>query len=128
MELHPQDAGSTLHEETQLAASVDQVQRNFEKFDLLDDRVVFLKGWFRDTISVAPVERLAVMRLDGDMYESTIIPLRHLYDKVSSGGFVIIDDYWLPPCKAAVHDFLASSDATPEILPIDGMGVYFRKD
>jgi hypothetical protein len=127
----PQDAGSTLHQETPLAVSLDQVRANFEKFGLLDDRVVFLKGWFRDTMPNAPVERIAVLRLDGDMYESTILPLRHLYDRVAPGGFVIVDDYWLAPCKAAIHDFLGERSGErgigPEIIPIDGMGVYFRK-
>lgn len=124
---YPADAGSTLHEEAQLAVSLEKVQWNFEKFGMLDANVVFLKGWFRETMPSAPVERLAVMRLDGDMYESTMIPLQHLYDKVSPGGFVIVDDYWLPPCKQAVHDFLGSRKLTPEIVPIDAMGVYFRK-
>jgi hypothetical protein len=123
----PQDAGSTLHQETPLAVTLEQVRKNFERFSLLDERVVFLKGWFRDTMPAAPVDRIAVLRLDGDMYESTILPLRYLYDKVSPGGFVIVDDYWLGPCKAAIHDFLAERGIGPEVIPIDGMGVYFRK-
>jgi len=62
------------------------------------------------------------------MYESTIDPLRHLYDKLSPGGFVIVDDYGLlPPCKAAVDDFLGERGLSPEIEPIDGQGVWFRK-
>jgi hypothetical protein len=124
---YPQDAGSTLHEEDQLAVSLEEVRHNFTKFDLLDDRVIFLKGWFRDTIPTAPVDRISVLRLDGDMYESTIIPLRHFYDKVSAGGFVIVDDYWLQPCKTAIHDFFKERGINPEILPIDSMGVYFGK-
>jgi hypothetical protein len=103
------------------------VQANFAKLDLLDERVVFLKGWFRDTLPTAPVSRLAVLRLDGDLYESTLDPLTHLFDKVSPGGWVIVDDYFLPACKAAVNDFLAGRGLAPDIVPIDGMGVYFRK-
>lgn len=124
----PQDAGDSLHEMVELKVSLEEVQANFSRFDLLDDQVVFLKGWFRDTMPTAPVDRLAVMRLDGDMYESTIDPLRHLYDKLSPGGFVIVDDYGLlPPCKAAVDDFLAERRLSPSIEPIDGQGVWFRK-
>jgi hypothetical protein len=123
----PQDAASILHEHRELAVSIETVQANFAKFDLLDERVMFLKGWFRDTLPNAPVDRLAVLRLDGDLYESTLDPLTHLYDKISNGGWVIIDDYFIPACRAAVSDFLGARGLAPEILPIDGMGSYFQK-
>jgi len=126
---YPADHDSKLHEFAELAVSLEQVQANFKKFNLLDDQVVFLKGWFRDTMSTVPSERLAVIRLDGDMYESTIDPLLHLYDRLSIGGWVIVDDYgFVPACKQAVHDFLDGRGLTPEIHPIDGAGVYFQKD
>lgn len=123
----PQDAESNLHEHRELAVTLETVRANFAKFDLLDDRVVFLKGWFRDTMPTAPVTRLAVLRLDGDLYESTLDPLTHLFDKVSPGGWVIVDDYFIPACKAAVSDFLGARGLSPEIFAIDGMGVYFQK-
>jgi hypothetical protein len=127
-ELYPADAGQNFHEYAELAVSVEEVQNNFRKYDLLDDRVIFLKGWFKDTLSSAPVERLALLRLDGDLYESTIQPLEALYDKVSSGGYIIIDDYHVVKgCKQAVHDFCASRNLTPEIIEIDGVGVYWQK-
>jgi len=125
---YPADKGSDLHMIDTLAVSIEQVQENFLKFDLLDDQVVFLKGWFRDTMPRVPAEKLAVIRLDGDMYESTIDPLRHLYDRLSVGGWVIVDDYdTVPACKAAVQDFLASRAIAVDIRPIDGMGVFFQK-
>ncbi len=123
----PQDAESVLHQQAELAVSLETVRANFAKFDLLDDQVVFLKGWFRDTMPRAPIAQLAVLRLDGDMYESTLDPLTHMYDRVSVGGWVIVDDYFLAPCKAAIDDFLGARSLDPEILPIDGLGVYFQK-
>lgn len=124
----PADSGSDLHTFRELAVSLKEVEGNFRKFDLLNDQIVFLKGWFRDTMPTVPTERLAIMRLDGDMYESTIDPLIHLYDKLSVGGWVIVDDYGIfDGCKAAVHDFLGQRSLTPEILPIDGIGAYFQK-
>jgi hypothetical protein len=126
---YPEDQDSKLHEFPELAVSLEQVQENFRKFDLLDEQVVFLKGWFRDTMPTVTSERLAVIRLDGDMYESTIDPLMHLYDRLSVGGWVIVDDYgFVPAAKQATHDFLESRGLAPEIHPIDGAGVYFRKD
>jgi len=66
---------------------------------------VFLEGWFKDTLPNAPIDKIAVLRLDGDMYESTIQALESLYHKVSAGGAVIIDDYFLKACAEAVTDF-----------------------
>ena len=78
-----------------LAISRQEVEHNFRKYDLLDDQVVFLEGWFKDTLPVAPIKSLAVMRLDGDMYQSTAEALDYLYPKLSVGGYCIIDDYHL---------------------------------
>ena len=95
-----------LHQFPQLAVSLDQVRDNFRRYGLLDDQVRFLQGWFRDTLPSAPIERLAVLRLDGDLYESTIQALEGLYDRLSVGGYVIVDDYGnVAGCRQAVHDF-----------------------
>ena len=110
-----------------LAVSLEEVQANFRRYDLLDERVRFLKGWFKDTLPIAPIEQLAVLRLDGDMYESTIQVLEALYDKLSPGGFIIIDDYSLPPCAQAVHDFRNARGITDLIIDIDGSGAYWRR-
>jgi len=127
-ELYPEDAGEKFHEYEELAVSVDQVKSNFNKYGLLDEQVIFLKGWFKDTLPSAPVETLALLRLDGDLYESTIIPLEVLYDKVSKGGYIVIDDYHVVKgCKQAVHDFCATRGIQPEIVEIDGVGVYWKK-
>ena len=122
------DAGDSHHTFTELAVSLEQVRSNFAKYDLLDDRVRFLKGWFSETLPSAPIERLAILRLDGDMYESTMDGLVHLYDKVSAGGFVIVDDYGaVPACKKAVEDFRQSRRIEAPIQPIDGFGVFWQK-
>jgi SAM-dependent methyltransferase len=55
-----------------LAVSLEDVQSNFSKYGLLDEQVRFLKGWFKDTLPIAPIEQLAILRLDGDWYESTM--------------------------------------------------------
>ncbi|MFZ9132836.1 MAG: TylF/MycF/NovP-related O-methyltransferase [Gemmobacter sp.] len=126
---YPADAGDLHHTMADLAVPLEEVQRNFALYGLLDDQVRFLKGWFRDTLPGAPIGQLAVLRLDGDMYESTTDALRALYHKVAPGGFVIVDDYHaVAGCKAAVHDHLATlpAAAQPEIREIDGTGVYWR--
>ncbi len=101
----PQDAGFPVERQQHMVVSLDEVKRNFARYDLLDDRVRFLAGWFRDTLPTAPIKRLALIRLDGVLYESTMEALKYLYPKLSSGGYVIIDDYYTPHCTAAVDDF-----------------------
>ncbi|MGB1560451.1 MAG: TylF/MycF family methyltransferase [Sinimarinibacterium flocculans] len=124
---YPDDAGDRHHTLEHLAVSEEQVRANFERYGLLDERVVFLKGWFKDTLPTAPIEQLALMRLDGDMYESTIDALDALYGKLSPGGFCLIDDYALAGCKKAVDDFRATHGISAPIEKVDWSGVYWRK-
>jgi len=110
-----------------LAVSRSEVEDNFRRYDLFDDQVAFLEGWFKDTLPSAPIDRLAVLRLDGDMYESTIQALDALYEKVSPGGFVIVDDYFLKGCREAVTDFRSANRINDAIVDIDGRGAFWRK-
>ncbi len=110
-----------------LAISRAEVEQNFRRYGLLDERVCFLEGWFKDTLPNAPIDRLAVIRLDGDMYESTYQAIEALYDKLSSGGFVIVDDYFLKPCAKAIHDFRALRGIADPIHDIDGIGSFWRR-
>jgi hypothetical protein len=127
-EKYPWDKDSTLHTLEYLAVSLDQVKTNFERYGLLDNQVHFLKGWFRETLPAAPLERLAVVRLDGDMYESTMDALVNLYPKLSEGGYLIVDDYGaIEACRKAVHDYRDQHCIHDEIVPIDWTGVYWRR-
>ena len=80
----PQDADDTHHKNAYLAVSLGEVKANFERYGLLDEQVMFIKGWFRDTLPDVPADALAVLRLDGDMYESTWDALANLFPKLSS--------------------------------------------
>jgi len=122
-----QDLAVDLSGFDELAVSLEQVQANFARYGLLDDQVGFLEGWFKDTLPTAPIDRLAVLRLDGDYYESTIQVLESLYHKVSPGGFVIVDDYLhLDTCKQAVDDFRTAFSIRDEIVEVDWNSVYWR--
>jgi hypothetical protein len=124
---YPEDKNDIHYQYEELAISIGQVKRNFESFDLLDEQVQFIEGWFHETLFDAPVNKLSLLRLDGDMYESTYITLEALYHKVSMGGFVIVDDYgYLESCKNAVHDFLNKYNLKPAIQKIDWTGVYWK--
>lgn len=110
-----------------LAVSVEQVQANFRRFGLLDDNVRFLRGWFRDTLPNAPIDEIALLRLDGDHYDSTMDALVNLYSKVSPGGYVIIDDYqdWIG-CRTAVDEYRRQNGIDNEIKKIDMNAVFWR--
>jgi len=124
----PQDVGHDMSDVPTLAVSADQVRANFQRYGLLDAQVQFLEGWFRDTLPRAPIDQLAVLRLDGDMYESTMDALESLYPKLSVGGYVIVDDYgaW-EPCRQACTDYRDRHGITDEIVSIDWTGVHWRR-
>jgi O-methyltransferase len=123
------DRGDVHHGWTTLAVSLEQVKANFVRYGLLDERVRFLKGWFKDTLATAPIERLAIARLDGDMYASTMDAIRPLYPKLSVGGYLIVDDYGVVPgCKQAIDEFRAEQGIREPLVDIDGSGVYWKRE
>jgi hypothetical protein len=110
-----------------LAVSLDTVRANFARYGLLDEYVSFLPWWFRDTLPGAPIDKLAVARLDGDLYDSTMDALVNLYPRLSPGGFVIIDDYVIPSCRRAVRDFRSEHGIEDDIESIDRESVFWRR-
>ncbi|HEV3475519.1 MAG TPA: TylF/MycF family methyltransferase [Actinomycetota bacterium] len=126
---HQDDVRDAYWRKPVLAASLDEVKANFAKYGLLDDRVRFLPGWFRDTLPSAPIERLAVLRLDGDLYESTMDALEALYPKLSVGGYAIIDDYRIVPgCNRAVDEYRARHGIQEEMHVVDWGCVYWQRE
>lgn len=126
--LYPADKDYDFTKFNILSVSLSQVKSNFERYGLLDNQVVFLKGWFKDTLPTAPIEKLAILRLDGDLYESTMDALVNLYPKLSIGGYVIVDDYNIPCCAKAVNDFRQMHNIVDAFYPtVDGMAVFWKR-
>jgi O-methyltransferase len=127
-ERYPADAHLDWSGVTALKVGADAVRANFERYGLLDDRVRFLEGWFCNTLPDAPIEQLAVLRLDGDLYQSTMDALVALEPKVSSGGYVIVDDYggW-ESCRAAAEDYRSANGITAPIAKVDWTGAWWQK-
>jgi O-methyltransferase len=101
-----------------------------ERLELARDNFVFHIGWFQETVprSANAIERIALLRIDGDRYDSTKACLDVLYDKVVPNGFVIIDDYGtFSGCRKAVDEFLARTGIKPQIHKSDQDCIYFRK-
>jgi hypothetical protein len=125
---YPVDQGDRHYLASFLAVDEEAVKNNFRRYGLLDDQVVFLKGWFKDTLPTAPIRQLAIMRLDGDMYGSTMESLTALYPRLVSGGYCIIDDYDLAGCRQAVDDFRTKEGICEPLHEIDWTGRFWRKD
>jgi O-methyltransferase len=104
------------------------VKENFKNYNLLSDQVVFLKGWFKDTLPNGPFTKLALVRVDGDMYESTMDALVATYDKVTLGGYILVDDYGgIAAARMAVDDFRKQRGITDPIVKVDWTGIYWKK-
>ncbi len=128
IEKYPQDKEMNLYITDNLAAPLEQVKTNFDRYGLLDEQVYFLKGWFKDTLPKAPIKKLAVLRIDGDLYESTMDSLVNLYPKLSIGGYIIIDDFGaFSACKQAVLDYRKANGISDEIIKIDWTGICWQK-
>ncbi len=126
---YPMDASLDLSNVSHLAVSLEDVKENFSRYGLLDERVRFLEGWFRDTLPIAPIDRLAVMRLDGDLYESTMEALAALYPHLSIGGYVIIDDYSvLQQSRQAVADYRDRHGISEPLRFPDAVSGYWRRE
>lgn len=83
-------------------------------------------GWFEETTSVDYINEISILRLDGDLYNSTYVCLKNLFPKVLDGGVVIIDDWQLSGCKAACIDYFELIGYEPKYKSLSNI-VYFYK-
>ena len=125
---YPADAGLDFHLVRELAVSVEEVQASFARYGLLDDQVRFVPGWFRDTLPGLAGHPWSLLRLDGDLYESTMDALTNLYPSLSVGGWIVIDDFSIAACAKAVEDFRADNGITTPMQVIDWTGRAWRRE
>jgi O-methyltransferase len=104
-----------------------RVRHNFERYGVFDKRVKFHVGWFKDMLPGAPLDNLSLMRLDGDMYESTWQAIDALYPKLSPGGYCIVGGFGSHQSQAgqAILDYRKKYGIDEEI--VDGFGAYWRR-
>ena len=110
-----------------LKVSLENVRNNFIKYDLLRENVIFVKGWFKDTLPRLEVDQICILRIDADFYDSTMEVLKNLYHKVTPGGFIIVDDYSIDGCRNAVDDFRKLNQINNPIQVIDWTGIFWQK-
>jgi hypothetical protein len=111
-----------------IACDLLTVRDNFRRYGLLGPEVRFLAGWLAETLPDAPIGPLALLRLDVDLHSATADALDLLYDRVSPGGFIVVDDYgYLRCCRDAVNEFRERRDIAAPIVWIDQSGIYWQK-
>lgn len=81
-----------------------QVRGHMQKWGIDESLLVFRPGWFKDTVPLADMEAIALLRLDGDLYDSTKVCMEHLYPRLSVGGWCIVDDWNLDGARKAVEE------------------------
>lgn len=125
---YPQDRYCNLYKESVLSVTLEKVKSNFELYGLLDKQVCFIVGWFKDTLPKAPLKKLSLIRLDGDLYESTMDSLVNLYPKLSIGGYIVVDDFnCYPYCRQAVLDYRKKFKISDKIIDIDWSAIYWKR-
>lgn len=111
-----------------MAVSLEEVKANFARYGLLDERVHFVKGFFAQTLPQKPIGPIAILRIDADLYQSTVDVLTHLYANLSPGGYAIFDDYHnLPDCRRAIEEFRQQNAIADELKTIDRRAVFWQK-
>lgn len=126
----PQDEGLDFTESNfpWLAISAETVEENFRRYNLWSDKVRLVKGWFENSLPQLQVGPISLLRLDADLYQSTREVLIYLYDKVSPGGFIVVDDYGsFESCKLAIDDFRSERGISEPLKWIDWSGVWWQK-
>ena len=110
------------------APTIQSVRDNFIHFNLYNN-INLVKGLFEHTLEITDTGSIAILHLDSDYYDSTLYVLRKMYDRISIGGYVVIDDYgnnWLA-CKKAVDEFRLERSITDKLFDLGSESVYWKK-
>jgi hypothetical protein len=102
--------------------SIEEVRSLFQRLDA-EENVHFVKGLFQNTLPTAGIDRIALLHIDGDWYESVKVCLENLYDKVAAGGIIQFDDYgYWQGARKAVEEFFARREIKLDLRRLDYSG------
>lgn len=110
------------------SVSMEDFSGHLTKAGIKEKRVVMVKGWFEEVLpyDFKVEDKILILRLDGDLYNSTYVCLENLFDKVVIGGCVIIDDWTLPGCRAACDEYFESISYKPDYKFISTIAYFYR--
>lgn len=131
MEALPDPGHQALASSFATVVSIEDFNEHIRKSGVSHNNIYAVKGWFEETTEGCLTEpQIAILRLDGDLYNSTYVCLKNLFELVIEGGFVIIDDYALKGCREACDDFFKGIGYTPEYCFVESKAskvAYFQK-
>jgi O-methyltransferase len=108
--------------------SLDRVHEVLRLVGVPEGGVTTVPGWFKDTLPTLDIPRIALLHIDADWYDSVLLCLEHLFDRVVPGGFIVFDDYgYWEGCRMAWKEFRSRRDLNLEVIDIDRVGVYLQK-
>jgi len=110
----PQDTEwiAAKHQEGTSLCGLESVQAHMTEWGIPPELLVYHQGWFEDTVTSGfghAHNKIALLRLDADLYDSTQICMQHLYPLLSPGGWLIVDDYGLSGCRQAVNNYMSGN-------------------
>lgn len=108
------------------SVSMADVMKHIVAAELKSNRIILVPGWFEDVLPDYETGPIAILRLDGDLYNSTWVCLQHLFPKVIPGGVTIIDDWELPGCRAACEEYFALIGYEPNYKFISNIAYFYK--
>lgn len=108
------------------SVSVDSFKEHLVNSGVGLDKIIIHEGWFEDTVAKSDTGPIAILRLDGDLYNSTLVCLQHLFERVIPGGCVILDDINLKGCKDACKDYFDSIHWEPDYKFISTIAYFYK--
>lgn len=112
------DSTASWPEEYRYAAGQARARSTLKRYGLLDERVVFVPGYFNVSLPAAPTQQVALIHVDADAYDSVMDALEALYERLTPGGFVVVDDWHLVGVRSAVLSFRARWRVKAPLLPV----------
>jgi O-methyltransferase len=124
----PQDGAKAKLEVGTAVGSIEKVQEVLAKVGVSSDRYIIRPGWFTDTFSLPKPDTVAVLHLDADWYEATLLGLETFYDRIPDGGWVVLDDfgYW-EGCRKGFYEFCRRTGIEPLVRRGDCSQLYWIK-
>lgn len=108
------------------AVSMDDVMKHIQESGLKTGKIILVPGWFENVLPTYDTGPIAMLRLDGDLYNSTWVCLQHLFPKVIKGGCVVVDDYQLPGCRAACDEYFDLIGYKPDYKFISNIAFFYK--
>lgn len=108
------------------AVSVESFKEHLINSGVGLDNIIIHEGWFEETIEESDTGPIAILRLDGDLYNSTFVCLQHLFPRVIQHGCVIVDDIELPGCKAACDEYFSLINYEPDYKFVSNIAYFYK--